>query len=431
MSGNIGSSDRVLVALELLSLAFAVALLRLVLVPYSASVTTPVVVWLLVATASYVVGEFETTARANYGLTLRTQAAFALTYVGYGGVRVLWSWCEPLRVRFWLALWVYLTLLAPIIGLLLRRSVPQRVIFATDFHVAKTGLMRWWGFECAEVLPIAELDTRLRQRSDTNRRVSDYHLVVVDTVDLRTEYMASRLAQEYFIDFVGVRSFTMGAYLMGPHPRHISPYALDGVARRMKRVIDLLVSSIALAVLSPLFLAVAAWIKLDSQGPVFYRHRRLGRNMRPFWLYKFRTMHQDAERRLQDILVADPVKRREFEQTFKLKDDPRVTRCGRYLRKFSVDEIPQFLNIIAGQMSLVGPRPIVEEEIDYYRDYSLLIFRVPPGATGLWQVSGRTDTTYQQRVELDTRYVREWTLILDIQIILKTFPAILRRRGAY
>ncbi|MEO0073521.1 MAG: sugar transferase [candidate division WOR-3 bacterium] len=431
MSGNLSGSDRTLVALELLFLVFVIAILRLVLVPYSASVTTLVVLWLLMAAASYVVGEFETTARANYGLTLRTQAAFALTYVGYGGVHALWSWCEPLRVRFWLALWVYLTLLAPVVGLLLRRAVPQRVLFATDFHVAKTGLLRWWGFECTEVVPIAELEPRLRLRSDANRRVPDFNLIVVDTVDLRTEYLVSRLAQEYFVDFIGVRSFTMSAYLLGPHPRHVSPYSLDGISRRLKRVIDLLISGIALVILSPLFLAVAAWIKLDSPGPVFYRHRRLGRNMRPFWLYKFRTMHQDADKRLQDILASDPEKRREFEQNFKLKDDPRVTRCGRFLRRFSIDELPQFFNIIAGQMSLVGPRPIVEKEIDYYRDYSLLLFRVPPGATGLWQVSGRTDTTYQQRVELDTRYVREWTLLLDIQIILKTFPAILGRRGAY
>lgn len=420
-----------LVALELLFLVFVVAVLRLVLVPYSASVTTLVVLWLLMAAASYVVGEFETTARANYGLTLRTQAAFALTYVGYSGVRVLWSWCEPMRVRFWLALWVYLTLLAPIVGLLLRRAVPQRVLFATDFHVAKRELLRWWGFDCGEVVPIAELETRLQQLSDTNRMVPGYHLIVVDTVDLRTEYLVSRLAQEYFIDFIGVRSFTMSAYLMGPHPRHISPYSLDAVARRMKRVVDLMISGIALMLLSPLFLVVAIWIKADSRGPVFYRHRRLGRNMRPFWLYKFRTMYQDAEQRLQDILVSDPVKRREFEQTFKLKDDPRVTRCGRFLRKFSIDELPQFFNIIAGQMSLVGPRPIVEKEIAYYRDYSLLLFRVSPGATGLWQVSGRTDTTYQQRVEMDTRYVREWTFLLDIKIILKTFPAILGKKGAY
>jgi undecaprenyl-phosphate galactose phosphotransferase len=153
--------------------------------------------------------------------------------------------------------------------------------------------------------------------------------------------------------------------------------------------------------------------------------------MREFYLLKFRTMYKDAEQRLEEILKNDPVKRAEFEQTFKLKDDPRVTPLGRWLRKFSIDELPQLLNVLIGQMSLVGPRPIVEKEVGYYKDYSLLLFRVPPGLTGLWQVSGRTDTAYEERVKLDTRYVREWTLTGDLMIILKTVPAVLSRRGAY
>ncbi|MBM3315321.1 hypothetical protein FJY71_05710, partial [candidate division WOR-3 bacterium] len=358
-------------------------------------------------------------------------AAFALTYVGYSGVRVLWSWCEPMWVRFWLALWVYLTVLAPLIGLLLRRAHPQKVLFVTDFHAPKLELLRWWGFDGSDVVPIAEMEERLRQRSDAVRHVADYHLAVVDTSDVRTEYLVSRLAQEYFVDFVGVRSFSMAAYLLGPHPRHVSSYALDGAARRLKRVIDLLVTGALLLLLSPLLLVSALLVKLTSPGPVFYKHRRLGRNMRSFRLYKFRTMYRDADRRLHDILESDPARREEYEQSFKLKDDPRVTPVGRFLRRFSVDELPQFLNVIAGRMSLVGPRPIVEKEIDYYKDYSLLLFRVPPGVTGLWQVSGRTDTTYQQRVELDTRYVREWTLLMDIGIIFRTVPAVLGRRGAY
>jgi lipopolysaccharide/colanic/teichoic acid biosynthesis glycosyltransferase len=390
-----------------------------------------VILWALMAAASYVVGEFETTARANYGLTLRTQAAFALTYVAYSGLRALWQWCDPLWVRFWLALWLYLTLLAPLIGVLLRRRLTQPVAFVTDFRAHKARLLRWWGFDCVEVVPIAEAADWLKQRSNDVHHVADYHLIVADTTDVRTEYLVAGLAQQYFVDFVGVRSFSMGAYLLGPHPRHVSSFALDGAARRLKRVIDLLVSAVALVLLSPLLLVSALLVKLTSPGPVFYRHRRLGRNMKPLWLLKFRTMYRDADKRLHDILEANPEKRSEFEATFKLKDDPRVTPVGRWLRKFSIDEFPQFFNIIAGQMSLVGPRPIVEKEIDFYKDYSLLLFRVPPGATGLWQVSGRTDTTYQQRVELDTHYVREWTLLMDIRIILKTPHAVLARRGAY
>lgn len=424
-------NDAALVVLELLFLLFAVALIRMALVPTSSSTTTVVMVWALMAVASYVLGEFETTARANYGLTLRTQAAFALTYVGYSGLRAVWSWCDPLWVRFWLGLWVYLTFLAPLIGLLLRRALPEPVLFVTDFHAPRTGLVRWWGFDCQEVVPIAELESWLQEHTDQFCRVPAYHIIIVDTANVQTEYLAARLAQKYFVDFIGVRSFTMNAYLLGPHPRHISPYAPDGATRRIKRIIDLVVSIVAVLLLSPLLMVSALLIKLTSPGPVFFKHRRLGRNMKPIWLYKFRTMYQDAEQRLQDILASDAEKKNEFEATFKLKDDPRVTPVGRWLRKFSVDEFPQFFNIIAGQMSLVGPRPIVEKEVGYYKDYSLLLFRVPPGATGLWQVSGRTDTTYQQRVELDTRYAREWSLLMDLQIIFKTVPAILARRGAY
>lgn len=423
--------DASLVILELLFLMLVIALLRTVLASWSTSLTTVGMVWALIAVASYVVGEFESTARANYGLTVRTQAAFALAYVAYGGVHALWSWCETLPVRFWLALWTYLTLLAPLIGLLLRRVLPKRVLFVTDYNLPKVRLLRWWGFDCAETVPIAELPDWLGRRADEVGRVPDYDMVVVDVGDPRTEYLVTGLAQNYFVDFVGVKVFSLAAYLMGPHPKHLAAYSLDGAARRMKRVIDIAVSLLVLVLLGWFLLLVALLIKLDSPGPVLYRHRRLGRNVRSFWLLKFRTMYRDADRRLQRILEADPERRREFETTFKLRNDPRVTRLGRWLRRSSIDELPQFLNVIAGQMSLVGPRPIVEKEIEYYRGYSLLLFRVPPGLTGLWQVSGRSETSYGRRVELDTRYVREWTLLGDIRIILRTVPVVLSRRGAY
>ena len=158
---------------------------------------------------------------------------------------------------------------------------------------------------------------------------------------------------------------------------------------------------------------------------------RAGLGGRPFDMLKFRTMHRDADQRLKRILEKDPKLRAEFEATYKLKNDPRVTRVGRVLRKLSIDELPQFFNVLAGQMSIVGPRPIVKDEVKYYKDYSLLLFRVLPGATGLWQVSGRSETGYEQRVELDTRYVQNWTLLQDLGILFRTIPAVLRRRGAY
>jgi lipopolysaccharide/colanic/teichoic acid biosynthesis glycosyltransferase len=195
--------------------------------------------------------------------------------------------------------------------------------------------------------------------------------------------------------------------------------------------VDLVVSAVAVVLLTPLFLVVSVLIKLTSPGPVFYRHRRLGRNMRELLVLKFRTMFRDADKRLQALLDSDPGLAAEFAATFKLRKDPRVTRIGRFLRKTSIDEWPQFFNILTGDMSFVGPRPIVDDEVKYYKSHSLLMFRVRPGATGLWQVSGRNDTSYDTRVRLDTQYVQEWTFWDDLRIIARTVPAVLARRGAY
>lgn len=424
-------SEESVILLELLLLLLAIAVLRVLLAPVSKSLTSVVVLWTMLLTASYIVGEFETAVRINFGLSLKTQAAFALSYVAYSGIHTAWPWCELLTVRFWLGLWLYLNVLAPLFGLLVRRLIRQRVLLVTDDHADRVPMLRWWGFECVEVIGVGEFADWLGRHADQYGRIVDCDAVVVDIADYRTEYAASAVASDYFADFVGVPSFTVSGYLVGPHPRHIGPYAPNVVARRVKRVIDLVVTGIAILLLSPLFLTVALLIKLDSPGPVFYKQRRLGRNMRWFWLFKFRTMYQDADERLHRILDTDPELAKEFRATFKLRNDPRVTKVGKFLRRLSIDELPQLFNIVADQMSLVGPRPIVEKEVDYYRDYSLLLFRVLPGATGLWQVSGRSETSYQQRVELDTRYVREWSLWWDLGILCKTVPAVLKRRGAY
>ncbi|MEO0082643.1 MAG: sugar transferase [candidate division WOR-3 bacterium] len=466
MSFTTSRSEESVILIEVLLLLLGIALLRLLLDPVSRSLTTVVMLWIFLLTTSYIVGEFETAVRANFGFSLKTQAAFALSYVAYSGVHIIWPWCEGLTVKFWLGLWLYLNILAPLLGLVVRRLIRQRAVLVTDppdvprvefrtmpeasvnSHCPDTALpadrqsaasqlkdrvqlLRWWGFECVETVSIGELADWLRKNADQYGRVKNCEVVVVDIADYRTEYAVSAVAGDYFADFVGIPSFSFTGYLVGPHPRHIGPYAPNVVARRVKRVIDLVVSGLVIILSSPFMLAVAVLIKLDSPGPVLYKHRRLGRNMRPFWLLKFRTMYRDADERLHRILESDPKLAEEFKATFKLKNDPRVTRIGRFLRRFSIDEAPQLFNIIANQMSWVGPRPIVEKEVEYYRDYSLLLFRVLPGATGLWQISGRSETSYQERVELDTRYVQEWSLWRDLAILFKTVPAVLQRRGAY
>ncbi len=428
---SLRNNGSVLVVMELLFLFFVIVLLRNTFVPDSVALTTVVAVWIILVAASYIAGEFESTARANFGLTLRTQAAFGMAYAGYSILHGLWPWCEPVTVKFWLALWLYLNAFAPIIGLSLRYVTRQPVLLVTDLHFTKTRLLRWWGFECSEVITLEDLPGWLEANSDDRGHVAKYDTIIVDSSNPRTEHIVAGLSSGYFVDFIGVPSFKMSTYLFGPHPRPIAAYSLSGVGRRLKRVVDLVLSVLVIIILSPVYLVTSIVIKLDSPGPVFYRHRRLGRNMCELRILKFRTMHRDADRRLKELLDSDPALRKEFEERFKLRNDPRVTRIGRFLRRLSIDELPQFFNILAGQMSFVGPRPIVDDEVKYYKEHSLVMFRVPPGATGRWQVSGRNDTSYESRVQMDTSYVQEWTFWEDLKIILKTPRAVLSRRGSY
>jgi undecaprenyl-phosphate galactose phosphotransferase len=207
---------------------------------------------------------------------------------------------------------------------------------------------------------------------------------------------------------------------------------IDIVNRAVKRAFDIAFGSAVLVLLSPLYAAIGLVVKLDSPGPVFYRHRRIGRDGRVFHCLKFRTMYRNADSRLDEILRRDPQAAAEFAATFKLKNDPRITRIGRILRKTSLDEMPQFINVVAGEMSVVGPRPIVAEELVRYGDWAGNLLAVRPGVTGHWQVSGRNDTTYDERVALDMHYLRNWSLSEDIRIVFKTIGAILERaNGAY
>ncbi len=199
----------------------------------------------------------------------------------------------------------------------------------------------------------------------------------------------------------------------------------------IKRAMDLLLSSLLLLFLSPLLLAIAIAIKLDSKGPIIYRQRRLGMGERPFYIFKFRSMRADADRVLQRLLRKNPELREEWEKYKKLKNDPRVTRVGRFLRKWSLDELPQLFNVLKGEMSLVGPRPYLPKERGDMGGYRKIIFRVKPGITGLWQIRGRNTLPFEVRLALDEFYVRNWSLWLDFVILVKTAKAVLEREGAY
>lgn len=201
--------------------------------------------------------------------------------------------------------------------------------------------------------------------------------------------------------------------------------------RAFKRLFDIFLSALGLIVLLPIGLIVAIAIRLDSAGPILFAHRRVGRGGREFPCYKFRTMVPDAEIVLEAYLRENPKLREEWEKEYKLKGDPRVTRVGAFLRRTSLDELPQFFNVLAGEMSLVGPRPIVEKEIEKYGDAFPDFCLVRPGITGIWQVNGRSDTTYDERVAMDSWYVRNWSIWIDVFYLLKTVKVVVSGRGAY
>jgi lipopolysaccharide/colanic/teichoic acid biosynthesis glycosyltransferase len=194
-----------------------------------------------------------------------------------------------------------------------------------------------------------------------------------------------------------------------------------------KRLFDLLSSTIALIILLPIFLILAILIRVDSKGPIIFGHKRIGKNGKFIKVYKFRSMVENADEVMRNFTAEQKA---EFEKNFKLENDPRITKVGNFLRKTSLDELPQLLNIIIGNMSIVGPRPIVEKEVKKYGEYADKLFSVKPGLTGYWQANGRSDTTYEERVQMDMFYVDNCSMLMDIKIIFKTFISVIKKEGA-
>ena len=203
--------------------------------------------------------------------------------------------------------------------------------------------------------------------------------------------------------------------------------------RTLKRIGDIIFSLIVLTLGSPIFISIAILVKLSSPGSVFYIQKRVGRNYREFGCIKFRTMYKDADDLLPNLLEKYPLMRKEFEKDFKLRQDPRITKLGRFLRRSSLDELPQFFNVLKGEMSVVGPRPIVSNEIIKYSLFMEEVISVRPGLTGLWQVSGRNNLSYKKRVELDLFYARNRNFLLDLEIIILTLGVLVfpMDRGAF
>jgi exopolysaccharide production protein ExoY len=214
-------------------------------------------------------------------------------------------------------------------------------------------------------------------------------------------------------------------------PSALQPASAGPLGGPTKRAIDIAIAAPALILLLPLLCLIAALIKLSDGGPVLYRHTRVGYGKRSFSCLKFRTMAVNADDLLQKHLAASDDARHEWEQLRKLKVDPRVTIVGHVLRKLSIDELPQVINVLRGEMSIVGPRPVALDEIARYGSDSAFYFRTRPGLTGAWQTSGRNLTSYVERVRLDRKYVENWSIWTDLVIITKTIPIVLLARGSY
>ena len=203
--------------------------------------------------------------------------------------------------------------------------------------------------------------------------------------------------------------------------------------RTLKRIGDVVFSLLVLTLGSPIFIFIGILVKISSPGAVFYIQKRVGRNYREFGCIKFRTMYKNADDLLPNLLEKYPLMRKEFEKDFKLRQDPRITKLGRFLRRSSLDELPQFFNVLKGEMSVVGPRPIVSNEINKYSVFMEEVISVRPGLTGLWQVSGRNNLSYKKRVQLDLVYARNRNFLLDLEIIILTLGVLIfpMDRGAF
>lgn len=199
----------------------------------------------------------------------------------------------------------------------------------------------------------------------------------------------------------------------------------------LKRGFDVIASGIGLIVLFPVFLIISLIVMLGDGAPIFYKQKRIGIRGETFWIYKFRSMRKDSDAILKELLATNEEMRKEFEETYKLKNDPRLIKFGDFLRKSSLDELPQLLNVFLGHMSLVGPRPIVPNEAYKYGSVFEIYKRMKPGCAGLWQCSGRNDTTYEERVNLDSSYYQSATFGGDIWVLMSTIKSLVRAKGAY
>jgi len=311
-----------------------------------------------------------------------------------------------------------------------------------DFVIEKLKNNKYLGYH-----PAVIIDTKIKEPS----MYKDIPVFPIDS-DIIQDIHSYNIKTAVFCDFEGDESFIMTGYrytisVSKNQNLLTATQQLKDIAgilafssihnlsfkgnRIAKRLLDIFIVLLFLPIILPLTLILAGLTKITSKGPVFYGHERIGLNGKPFKCWKFRSMVINSDEMLNDILANDPVRQAEWEKDRKFTDDPRITKFGKFLRKTSLDELPQILNIFLGQMSFVGPRPVTEPELDKYGKFKDYVLSAPPGLTGMWQVSGRSDTGYEERISFDTYYIQNWSIWLDIWILIKTVYVVVRHKGAY
>lgn len=300
-----------------------------------------------------------------------------------------------------------------------------------------------FGYDIYEVVNVSLLSTQeVSQRINYLIETHQLDSVVIDLentnfldIDALVNHIQRRVRNVIVLPQMKKLSVINGELISSLHHKGMAFYIknnlLSPIDQIIKRGFDISIALMGMIALSPFIILLYCLVYMATKGHPIFSHERIGFGGCKFKVYKFRTMYIDADERLQELLETCEESRHEWQKDFKLKNDPRITQIGQFLRKTSLDELPQLINVLKGEMSLVGPRPIVEQEIQKYGEYFEYFTAVTPGITGLWQVSGRNDIDYDERVQLDVWYVRNWSIELDMQILIKTVLVVIGRKGSY
>ena len=347
-----------------------------------------------------------------------------------------------------------LNLLNPIWSYLVKKqalkfSFLRRPVFAICDNDGKINIDRWFdagnpfGYDVDIVINISnqslvDVHKKVEELIKDNR--FDSAIIDFDTQNMfelndLLDHIQKNIHRVIILPKISKIPMINGELISSVHHKGMAFYVrnnlLSPVDKNIKKIFDFLLAIILIIIFSPILLCLYILVYISTKGKPLFSHLRIGKNGRKFKVYKFRTMHLNADEKLQSLLDTCEESRNEWEAEFKLKNDPRITKLGNILRKTSLDELPQLINVIRGEMSLVGPRPIVEKEIEKYGEYFEYFVAVKPGITGLWQVSGRNDIDYDERVQLDVWYARNWSIELDLQILIKTIIVVLSKKGSY